>query len=124
MLKGFRVFFILSLFSLILGSVHFISNGPFSKDYTDELNVFVWSDLFNIEMINDFEKSSNLKVNLHFYNSNEELLAKLRLTGGKGFDLLFPSDYTCKILKEDGFLQRIDKSRIDDFDKIFPFFIK
>ena len=77
-----------------------------------EITVFTWSDIIAEEIIEDFENKTGIKVNLNFYPSNEDMITKMKATGGKGYDLVVPSDYAVRLLKEADLIQRIDKSRI------------
>ncbi|MCH9616858.1 MAG: hypothetical protein SP4CHLAM5_01320 [Chlamydiia bacterium] len=123
MLKYIRGFFIFCLFACMIGTIQFITNNPFKTKKTNELNIFVYSDFLDVDMIDSFEQETGIKVNLHFFISNEELLAKLKITNNKGYDLLFLADYAGKILAEKGDLQEIDKSRIAILDRIYPFLL-
>ena len=122
MLNWIRGFFICSLFAIILGTIHLISNFSLS-DNKDELNVFVYNNFLDLEMVNAFTEETGIKVRLHYFNSNEELIAKLEITNAEGYDILFPTDYACKILEDKGFLQPLDKSKLDFFEKIYPFLL-
>src|SRR3989304_6903588 len=66
------------------------------------LSLLVWGDLIPPSLIAQFEKETGIKVYLNFYYSNEELAVKLKATRGENYDLIVPSDYTVKILKEEG----------------------
>ncbi len=57
---------------------------------------------------------------MNYYTSNEELIVKLKSTGGKGYDLIAPSDYAVKILRTNDLLQIIDTSNLHFFNKIHP----
>ncbi len=122
MLKIIRSLFTLALFMIILGGLKFITMDPFWKTKKNELNVFVYSGVFDLDMIDRFEVETGIKVNLHFFTTNEELLTKLQFSKGKGegIDLLFPCDFGCKILSDRGFLGTIDKSRLNFLDRIYP----
>ena len=122
MLKWIRVVCISFLFVAVLGTIHLISNFSFSKD-DDALNISVYNDFLDLEMVDAFTKETGIKVHLHFYNANEELLTKIQFSKGEGLDLLIPSDYACKILADKGFLQPIDKSRLNFLDRIYPFLL-
>ncbi len=84
------------------------------------LNVFTWGDIFTEELLHDFEKETGIKVHLNFYDSNEELLVKIKSMRGKGHDLIIPSDYAVKILKEEELIQPLDKSKLDFLETIEP----
>ena len=106
MLKLSRIFFIICFFFILIGGVKHISKMKISAEDQQELNVFVWGDFLNQEMVECFENEKGVKVNLHFYNSNEELLRKLEVNTAKSYDILFPSDYACKILIKRGYLEK------------------
>lgn len=84
------------------------------------LNIFAWGDILDSKVISDFEKETGIKVNLSNYFSNEELIVKLKATGGIGYDLIIPSDYAVSILKNNGFIKEIDKSKFQYWDAINP----
>ncbi len=122
MLKWIRALSISFLFISVLGTIQLISN--FSLSSKDEaLHVSVYNDFLDLEMIESFTKETGIKVHLHFYNANEELLTKIQFSKGEGLDILIPSDYACKILADKGFLQPIDKSRLNFLDRIYPFLL-
>ncbi|MBA3954299.1 spermidine/putrescine ABC transporter substrate-binding protein [Candidatus Dependentiae bacterium] len=82
------------------------------------INVFSWSGLFDTQYIAKFEKETGIKVNFSYYESNEELLVKLKATGGRGYDLIVPSDYTVNVLRRENLLQKIDKSKLDFYSAL------
>ncbi|MAU96014.1 MAG: spermidine/putrescine ABC transporter substrate-binding protein [Fulvimarina sp.] len=55
------------------------------------VNVFVWGDYVQQNMIDKFQKDTGIKLNLSTYGSNDEATQKLKASGGKGFDIIFPS---------------------------------
>lgn len=98
----------------------FISNFlPFKKE-AKSINVFVWSGLYDINYIENFEKRTGIKVKFSYYESNEELLVKLGATQGKGYDLIIPSDYIVDILRKKGILKKLNKNKLEFFNKLNP----
>src|SRR3990167_11377459 len=89
----------LFLLSSAIFSVGYLPN-YFTKKPEPTLNVFVWGDFFPEETFHKFEKETGIKINPSYYTSNEELLLKLEKTDGKGYDLIFPSDYAVNILAQ------------------------
>ena len=77
-----------------------------------EVNVFAWGDYVQQNMIDAFEKSTGIKINLSTYGSNEEVQSKLKAAGGKGFDVIFPSVDTRPEYDDGDLLSVIDESRI------------
>ena len=56
-----------------------------------EVKVFAWVDYVNQDMIDGFEKETGIKVNLTTFGSNDEAEQKTKASGGKGWDVIFPS---------------------------------
>lgn len=87
-----------------------------ARSSSGEVNVYSWSDYIWPDMIESFEAATGIKVNLAVYGSNDEVQAKLRATGGTGFDLIFPSVDTGEIYYTDAsgnLLQPIDESKVN-----------
>lgn len=85
-----------------------------------EVNVYAWSDYIWPDMIEAFEKDSGIKVNLSKYGSNDEVLTKLKTSGGKGFDLVFPSvTYGPAWYDAGDLLQPVDESKVA-VDRVIP----
>ena len=88
---------------------------------SNQLNFYNWSDYVAKNTIPRFEKDFDVEVTQDFYSSNEELLAKLQ-AGGTGYDVIVPSDYMVSIMRKSGVLQKLDKSKIPNFDNLDPDF--
>ncbi|MBL4645151.1 MAG: spermidine/putrescine ABC transporter substrate-binding protein [Hyphomicrobiales bacterium] len=84
-----------------------------------EVNVFAWGDYIKDNISDAFEKKTGIKINLSTFGSNEELQSKLKASGGKGFDLVFPSVDTRPEFDDGDLLAEIDESRVN-VDQIEP----
>lgn len=84
------------------------------------INVFVWGDILAPAVVADFEKETDIKINLSYYSSNEELIVKLKATQGQGYDLIIPSDYAVNLLAKDHLLKKLDKSKFAYWPAINP----
>lgn len=84
------------------------------------INVFAWGDILDPSVVADFEKMSGIKVNMNFYASNEELIVKLKATGGEGYDLIIPSDYSVEILAKEGLLKKLDLNQLHFISHLNP----
>ena len=58
--------------------------------HADTLRLITWSDYVPADVVAQFEKETGTKVEITLSN-NEEMISKLRATGGAGFDLAQPS---------------------------------
>jgi len=71
---------------LVLGSALAVG----SSVQAETLRLLTWSDYAPKEIIEQFEKETGIKVKVTTSN-NEDMISKLRATGGAGFDLAQPS---------------------------------
>ena len=75
------------------------------------LNLFSWADNFDPEVLADFEKKFNCKINYDVFANNEELLAKIQ-AGGARYDVIQPSDYMITTMLKLNLLEELDMSKI------------
>jgi spermidine/putrescine transport system substrate-binding protein len=64
--------------------------GGSGKDQAQTLRIITWADYIPAELVADFKKETGISVEITLSN-NEEMISKLRATGGAGFDLAQPS---------------------------------
>ena len=83
----------------------------------EELNIYSWADNFDEQVLKDFEKKYNVKINYDKYASNEEMLAKLQ-AGGAKYDLIQPSDYMVKTMAKMDLLAPLDKKNIPNIENM------
>jgi spermidine/putrescine transport system substrate-binding protein len=74
-----------------------------TRDRRPRLNVYNWSNYVAPETIPNFEREFGVAVRYGVYESNEEMLAKA-LTGNCGWDVVFPSNYLIRPMRENGLL--------------------
>jgi len=85
----------------------------------EELKIFIWSEYMDEEnMPQDFEKATGIKVRLDFYESNEEMMAKLQAGGVAKYDIIVPSDYFLPGLISLKLIQPLDHSRIPNLKNL------
>ena len=72
------------------------------------LNVYNWGEYMDMQVIRDFEKEYNVRVNYDYFDSNESMYTKL-ITGAS-YDVAFPSDYMVERLIRENQLQPLDRS--------------
>lgn len=113
-----RVFVVLFWVVLIFGILYWPEEAFLTNPRT--INVFAWGDILEPSVVADFEKESGIKVNMNYYASNEEMIVKLKATGGEGYDMIVPSDYSVEILAKEGLLKKIDKSQLNFLHHINP----
>ena len=97
--------------------------GCSKQNYNGEVNVLNWSSYIPNEIIEDFEKEYNIKVNYGTYSSNEELLAKISSSKPGTYDVIFPSDYMVELMINKDMLMPIDTSKIFNYNIINEMFL-
>lgn len=91
-----------------------------SFSHKKSITVLAWPALIDTHYLKAFEKESGIKVNVRYFENNEELLAKMKETKGRGYDLIMPSDYMVDLMVQQGLLKKIDKSRLPFFNDLYP----
>ncbi|MDD1791586.1 extracellular solute-binding protein [Enterovibrio makurazakiensis] len=85
----------------------------------NELYFYNWSEYIPTEVLEEFTEETGIKVIYSTYESNESMYAKLK-THPEGYDLVVPSTYYVKKMRDEGMLQPIDKSKLSHFAGLDP----
>jgi spermidine/putrescine-binding protein len=75
-----------------------------------ELNMISWEGYNEAAWVEPFEKDNNVKINVTYIASDDELFAKIRAGGGKAFDLA--------TLREAGLIVPLDESKLPAFENV------
>lgn len=84
-----------------------------------QVNVFAWGDYIQQNQIDKFEGDTGIKISLSTYGSNDEALQKLKASGGKGFDVIFPSITTGPMYYPDDLLMPLEEKKLVNADNLF-----
>lgn len=80
------------------------------------LHIYNWGEYTGENIISDFEEETGATVVMENFDSNEQMYIKV--ANGEPYDILVPSDYMIQRLIEEGYLQKLDKSKLDCMDKL------
>ena len=80
------------------------------------LRIYNWGEYTGENIISDFEEETGANVVMENFDSNEQMYIKV--ANGESYDILVPSDYMIQRLIEEGYLQKLDKSKITCMDKL------
>jgi spermidine/putrescine transport system substrate-binding protein len=69
-----------------------------------ELNLFIWSEYIDPEIVTSFEQKFGCKVTIDLYEDNESMLAKLQGGGTSLYDVVVPSQYVIPVMVNLGLL--------------------
>ncbi|MDR9830566.1 extracellular solute-binding protein [Vibrio sp. FNV 38] len=96
-------------------AVSLLSQSVFAQD--KELVFMNWGPYINSALLKQFTKETGIRVIYSTYESNETLYAKLK-THNQGYDLVVPSTYFVSKMRDEGMLQKIDKSKLSNFSNL------
>ena len=103
---------------LLTGSILLATGCGSTAGKGGELNIFNWTEYMPQSVLDAFTKEYGIKINYTTFSSNEEMLAKIK-SGEKGmYDLTVPSDYMVDKMRNDGMLEKLDMSKIDNIKNI------
>jgi spermidine/putrescine transport system substrate-binding protein len=89
----------------------------------DQLYIFTWTQYTDKELLKAFSVQTGIKVLADTYDSNDVMLAKLQISGGGTYSIIYPSDYMVQKMLAKDLLTEIDHARLIGFDNLFPRFI-
>jgi spermidine/putrescine-binding protein len=92
-------------------------------DESRVLNLLCWSEYVPQPVIDGFARATGTKVAVENYNSNEQMLAKLRARPDF-YDLIQPSGFYVETLAREGGLEPLDLARIPNARHLDPKFRK
>ncbi len=79
------------------------------------LNIYNWSDYMDPDILAAFEQEHNCRVVIDTFDSNETMYAKIK-NGKSRYDLLFPSSYQIELLKKQGLIRTLDRSKLPNVE--------
>ncbi|WP_419778295.1 extracellular solute-binding protein [Maridesulfovibrio sp.] len=86
-----------------------------------ELYLYIWSEYIPDEVVENFTKETGIKVHISNYDSNEAMYTKVKLAG-QGYDLIVPSSDYVSLMRRQGLLLPLDKSKLSNFEYLAPKF--
>ncbi|MCI5522534.1 MAG: extracellular solute-binding protein [Treponema sp.] len=90
------------------------------KEKQETLNLLVWEGYADPLFTKEFEETYNVKVNGTYFNTSDDLVAKLKAGGGKSYDLISPSGDMAGFLVQSDMVEPIDISQISNWKDINP----
>ena len=123
------IFCIVAIFMLALctGAVN-VDNIDYYEAFKDKnitLNVYNWGEYISngeddsVDVIQEFENITGIKVNYTNYATNEDLFAKLS-SGSTQYDIVIPSDYMIAKMIENNMLEKLNFENIPNIKYIAP----
>ncbi len=83
------------------------------------LHIYSWADYFGEHTLSQFEQETGIKVTYDTFDSLDLLETKL-LTGGSGYDVVFPAATVLERGITAGAVSKVDKPRLGNFGNLDP----
>jgi spermidine/putrescine transport system substrate-binding protein len=78
------------------------------------LKVFIWGEYIDMDLVELFEETYNVNVDVIIFESNEAAVLQVK---SSSFDIIVPSDYAIEELANGGLLQEIDWDRLENISQ-------
>src|SRR5262249_2562626 len=89
----------------------------------DAVHVYNWTDYIGETTLDDFRKTTGIKVVYDTYDASESAEAKL-LAGKTGYDVVLHAGSTLARFVEAGVFQKLDKSKLPNWKNLDPEILK
>jgi spermidine/putrescine transport system substrate-binding protein len=80
--------------------------------------IYNWTEYIPDNVLRQFTKETGIQVEYATYESNEAMYSKLKLLGGKGYDIAVPSTFYVEKMRKEGLIQPIDKSLLSNYGNL------
>jgi spermidine/putrescine transport system substrate-binding protein len=120
MMKPFQSFLAAAIAALAAAAI--LAPAPSQAQGERQLNIFNWSEYIDPDIISEFESTRGVRVRMDYYESNEEMIAKLQIGRQGVYDIIVPSTYFIPTLLNLGLIQPLDLSRLPNIGHIDPKF--
>ncbi len=87
-----------------------------------QLNLFIWSEYLDPQIIANFERQFDCQVNVDFFEDPDSMIAKLVAGGASTYDIVVPSDTTLPAMIRRGLLAPLRHENIPNLRHIDPQF--
>lgn len=82
------------------------------------ISILVWPLMIDAEKLVPFERETGMKVHVNYYETPRELLYKMRITQGRGYDMIIAADHLMPSLIQEGLIKPIEARSLSFFDLI------
>jgi spermidine/putrescine transport system substrate-binding protein len=103
----------------VLAACGLAAAAAWSAPAPTDLYIYNWSYYIPPEVLSQFEKENNVKIQYKEFSSNEEMYATIR-GGSNKYDVVFPGDDYATIMIRQGMLEKLDHSKLPNIANIDP----
>jgi spermidine/putrescine transport system substrate-binding protein len=95
------------------------ADGVDRSKLADTLYFYNWADYIEPSILESFQQEYGVEVVMDIYDSNEDLLAKLR-AGNSGYDVVIPSDYAVQTGISEGLFAPLERAQLSNAGNLNP----
>lgn len=88
-----------------------------------QLNLFIWSEYIDPEIVSNFEKEFSCKVTIDLYEDNESMMSKLQGGGTSLYDIVVPGQYLIPVMAKLGLLAELRHENIPNLANLDDKFV-
>lgn len=81
---------------------------------SNDLYMYIWAEYIPNSILKEFTKETGVKVHASTFDNLDDMYAKIKLTNGKGYDLIMASIEYVSLMKRQDLLKRLDKSKLEN----------
>jgi len=111
------------ILSIILCASLLVGCGTSTK-VSKEVNIICWTEYIPQETFDGFETETGVKVNVTYFSSVDEMLAKVTTSAKDTYDVIMCGTSYYNAFLEDGIIEEIDKSKLSNIGNISDEFLK
>ena len=89
----------------------------------NRLNIFIWSEYLDPQIVKDFERQFDCKVTVDVYEDAESMLAKIQGGGVSLYDLVVPPDHLVPVMVKLNLLAPLPREKISNFKNLDRTFV-
>ncbi len=93
-----------------------------SAKASKDVYLYTWAGYTDKDLLDRFQKETGFRAIADVFDSNEVMLARLQAGGGRGYSIIYPSDYMVSKMAQMGMLTKLDASRLIGLEQLFPQF--
>lgn len=117
MKKSFSMIMILAL------TVSTIFSLTSCGEQKEVLRVYNWGEYIDESVIEEFEKETGIEVVYDMFNTNEEMYPRIEADSSL-YDVICPSEYMAEKMIGNGLVQKLDKSKLSNWNNTDPVYLQ
>ena len=89
----------------------------------NDIYVFVWAEYIPEGVFSRFTQETGVNVHASTFDNLDDMYAKIKITGGKGYDVVMASTEYMALMKRQNLLHKLDKEMLPNLQNIHPMFL-